>query len=315
MNFIRSKPIAYTWAEGGKMTEGTLAPLPECELDAEASFACDAHCKYVNNHRELAEMPGPEIHEENPAHEDFTRRGQLAGGGNIVTSNAARGAEFAKDTVDLWIGTPYHRFPMLVQNIKRLGYAFLSESDFTVAVLDMHSLEEPYDPGQAPRFVLWPPPGSAGIPTNFPSPESPNPLADQPESEQDVTKCGYPISLQLMRELATQVVESDIELYESRKGGKVPTQHFVHPQADGAVWKQWTERCKPQAIPIWKHTPKVPLNKKLDLRDVVFCLPKEALDKNKTYQARVRLVIGGADPLVFVWEFTTGGAARDLMLK
>jgi hypothetical protein len=51
------------------------------------------------------------------------------------------------------------------------------------------------------------------------------------------------------------------------------------------------------------------------MRDVLFCLPKEALDKNKTYQARVKLQIGGADPLVFVWEFTTGNAARDLTLK
>ena len=315
VNEIRAQPMAYTWAEGGDMRKGTLGPLSVCEMDAESSFACDAHASYVNNHRELAEKPGPEIHEEDPAHEDFTRRGQLAGGGNIVTSNAARGAEFARDTVDLWVGTPYHRFPMLEPNIKRLGYAFLSANDFSVAVLDMHSLAEPYDPATAPRFILWPAPGSVGIPTSFPAPENPNPLADQPEDQQDVTKCGYPISLQLQSQLALQVADSSIELYESRKGGKPPTQHFVHPQADGALWKGWTERCKPEPVPVWVHTPKVPLNKKLDLRDVIFCLPKEALDKNKTYQARVKLQIGGADPLVFVWEFTTGSAARDLTLK
>ena len=130
-----------------------------------------------------------------------------------------------------------------------------------------------------------------------------------------MTRCGYPISLQLQSQLALQVADSSIELYESRKGGKPPTQHFVHPQGDGAIWKAWTERCKPEQVPCWVHTPKVPLNKKLDMRDVLFCLPKEALDKNKTYQARVKLQIGGADPLVFVWEFTTGNAARDLTLK
>lgn len=315
INLIRAQPIAFTWPENGKMTDGTLSKLPECELDAEASFACDAHASYVNNHRELAEKPGPEIHEEDPAHADFTRRGQLAGGGNIVTSNAARGAEFAKDTVDLWMGTPYHRFPMLEHNIKRLGYAFVSDSDFTVAVLDMHSLQEPYDPGAAPRLVVWPPVGAVGIPTSFPAPESPNPLEDQPEAERDVTKCGYPISIQIQRELALQLVDSEIELYESRKGGKVPTQNFLHPQGDAAVMKAWTERCKPDALPIWVHTPKVPLNKKLDLRDVVFCLPKQELDKSKTYQVRCKLQFGGADALVFVWEFTTGSQARDLTLK
>ncbi|MCA8965274.1 MAG: hypothetical protein H6838_11400 [Planctomycetes bacterium] len=315
INFIRGQQIAFTWADGGKMTEGTLSGLPECELDAEASFGCDAHAHYVSNHPDLMEKPGPEIHEEDPAHEDFTRRGQLAGGGNIVTGKGSRGADFAKDTVDLWMGTPYHRFPMLEHNIKRLGYSFVYENDWSVAVLDMHSLEEPYDPGTAPRFLVWPPPGSDGIPTSFPAPESPNPLADQPEDQQDVTKCGYPISLQLQRELAIQIVDSSIELFESRKGGRPPTQHFVHPKGDGAVWKAWTERCKPEPVPIWVHTPKVPLNKKMDLRDVVFCLPKEALDKGKAYQVRVHLQIGTADPLVFVWEFTTGSSSRDLRIK
>ena len=315
INLIRGQPIAFTWADGGKMTEGTLSGLPECELDAEASFGCDAHARYVTNHPELAEKPGPEIHEEDPAREDFTRRGQLAGGGNIVTGKGARGADFAKDTVDLWMGTPYHRFPMLEHNIKRLGYSFVYENDWSVAVLDMHSLEEPYDPGLAPRFLIWPPPGSEGIPTSFPAPESPNPLADQPENEQDVTQCGYPISLQLQRELAVGLVDSKIELFESRKGGRPPTQHFVHPKGDGAVWKAWTERCKPEPVPIWVHTPKVPLNKKMDLRDVIFCLPKEPLDKGKAYQVRVTLQIQSADPLVFVWEFTTGSSSRELKLK
>ncbi len=314
VNLVRSQPIAFTWPEG-RPTEGTVSRLPECELDAEASFACEAHANYVDNHRELAEKPGPEIHEEDPAHEDFTRRGQLAGGGNIVTSNGARGAEFARDTVDLWIGTPYHRFPMLEHNIKRLGYAFVSQSDFAVAVLDMNSLEEPYDPATAPRFIVWPPVGAAGIPTSFPANESPNPLADQPENQQDVKKCGYPISLQLQRELSLLIVDSGIELYEAKKGGKTPTKNCVSPEGDGKVWKEWLERCKLETVPVWVHTPKVPLNKKLDLRDVIFCLPKEALKKSQTYQVRVMLQIGNAKPLYFVWEFTTGSHPIELTLK
>lgn len=315
VNLLRSQPIAYSWKEGGKVTEGTLAGLPECEMDGEASLGCDAHAHYVSNHPDLMEKPGPEIHEEDPAHADFSRRGQLAGSGNIVTGKGPRGAEFAKDTVDLWVGVPYHRFPMLEPNIKRLGYSLVYENDWTVAVLDMGSLEEPYDPNAAPRFLLWPPPDSVGIPTQFPAPESPNPLADQPEDQQDVTQCGYPISLQLQRELVTRLVESKIELYESRKGGRPPAQHYVSPKGDQAVWKQWIERCKPQPVPIWEHTPKVPLNKKMDLRQVIFCLAKEPMEKGKTYQARVLVHLDGLDPMWFVWEFTTGQNARELRLK
>jgi hypothetical protein len=318
INLIRAQPIAFTWQKGQGPDDGTLSGMPECEMDAEASFACDAHASYVNNHRELAEKPGPEIHEEDPANEDFTRRGQLAGNGNIITVNASRGAEFARDTVDGWIGTPYHRFPMLEHNIKRLGYAFLSDTGFTVAVLDMNSLEEPYDPQVAPKFVVWPPPGSVGIPTTFSGRESPNPLADQPQDQQDITKCGYPISLQLQHEEALKIVDSDIQLFESHKGGKPPQKKNGQPiyvvDESQQAWKDWTDRCKKEPVAIWVHTPKVPLNKKEDLRDVIFCLPKESLEKSKTYQVRVKMQQTDK-PYWFIWEFTTGNHADGLQLK
>ena len=33
-----------------------------------------------------------------------------------------------------------------------------------------------------------------------------------------------------------------MELYESRKGGKPPTQHFVSPKGDPAAWKAWMQK-------------------------------------------------------------------------
>ena len=97
--------------------------------------------------------------------------------------------------------------------------------------------------------------------------------------------------------------------------GSGPSGTGVLQATASAAWKAWTDRCKPEPVPLWVHTPKVPLNKKMDLRNVVFGLPKEALDKGKTYQARVLLHIDGADPHWFVWEFTTGQSARELKLK
>jgi hypothetical protein len=63
------------------------------------------------------------------------------------------------------------------------------------------------------------------------------------------------------------------------------------------------------------HTPKVPLNKQRDLRDVLFLVPKEPLEPNTAYQVRCMLEIGGADPLWFVWEFQTGSQPRGLKFK
>ncbi len=306
INEVRAQPMAYSWPKGEDMRKGSLSGLPPCEMDAEASMGCEAHALYVTNHQELHENPGPEIHEENPAHDDFSRKGQLAGSGNIISGYGQRSESFAADSIDGWMGVPYHRFPMLQHNIKRLGYSYVYENDLSVAVVDMHSLEEPYDQATAPRFLIWPFPGQTKVPYGFPNPESPNPLADQPEEDQDVTKCGYPISLQVQRELAGNLVDASIEVYESRKGGRPPTQHFLSPQENGAILKEWKDRTKGDPIPLWVHTPRVPLNKKQDRRDVVFGLPKEPLKKGKAYQVHVMLHFGGNDPLIFVWEFVTG---------
>jgi hypothetical protein len=310
VNLIRMQPIGYTWKDN--ITDGAWVPLGECEMDAETSIGCDLHAKYVTNHPELVSDPSLGIHEQNPAHEDFTRQGQQAGSGNIVTSTGRVGETFARDSVDGWISAPYHRFPMLEHNIKRLGYAHYDSGDLSVSVLDMGSLEEPYDPKTAPRLVAWPGPNMTNVPTSFGSPEWPNPLADQPEDEQDVTKCGYAISLQLQQEIAVNLATSSIEVWESRKGGKVPPKNMV--AKSGAEWKQWTERCREQ-VECYVHTPQMPLNKRRDQRDVLFALPKQPLEPNKAYQVRVMLHIGTADPHVFIWEFTTGTQKEGLKLK
>jgi hypothetical protein len=312
VNLVRAQDIGYTWPAGGNMTEGSWLSLSECEMDAETSIGCDLHSKYVSNHPDLVNDPDMKIHEEDPAHEDFTRQGQQSGGGNIVTSTGRATKVFARDSVDGWISAPYHRFPMLRHNIKRLGYSHVDGEKLSVSVLDMSSLEEPYDPATAPRFVVWPPNNATGVPTHFGDPESPNPLADQPEEEQDITKCGYVVSLQLERGVSINVGECDIELWESRKGGRQPAKNYVGQRSTEMT--AWKARVKKQ-VEGYKHTPKVPLNKKRDQRDVLFFIPKVPLKAGKSYQARAVVQIGGADPLVFVWEFSTGSQKKGLKLK
>jgi hypothetical protein len=311
INAIRAQKIGYVFPENGNMTEGSFVSLPECELDAEASYGCDLHTAYINKHRELHESDGPDIHEEDPAHPEFTRRGQQAAAGNIVTVRGQRGAEFARDSVDGWIGVPYHRFPLLVHNIKRLGYSYVIDSEFSVGLLDMGSLEEPYDPSTSPAFVVWPPPNLGGVPTAFYSDENPNPLEDQPEGQRDPKKCGYPISVQLSTENTRRLGEASISLWEANKGGKQPAKNFCAKGRED--YQAWMARGKKE-VPSYVHTPNVPLNKKQDRRDVLFLLPKQHLDPNKHYQVRVMLQLGGADPLYLFWEFTTG-SGRDLKLK
>jgi hypothetical protein len=68
-------------------------------------------------------------------------------------------------------------------------------------------------------------------------------------------------------------------------------------------------------VPIWVHTPKIPLNRRMEVRDAIFCLPKEHLEPGKHYQVRVQMNIGTEVPLWMIWEFTTGSQAEGLKLK
>jgi hypothetical protein len=315
LNLVRAQPLAYAIAADKKdMREGSFAGLPPCELDAEASLACEDHSRYLCRYPD--QLKWPEAHEENPALDGFSPRGQRAGMSSVIIHlHGNGGVEFAKDSIDGWIGTPYHRFPLLEHNIRRFGYSYLYENDYSIATLDMGSLEEPYDPMVAPRFILWPPPNMKDVPTSFHGIEHPNPLDDQPEDQQDITKTGYPISLQLQQQTAAQLADSDILLFEKRSGGKQPAKMVV--TKSDKEYDAWCERAggkDGKATPIWVHTPRIPLNKRMDLRDVVFCLPKEHLKPNETYQVRVMLQIGSNDPLWCIWEFTTGSQKEGLRL-
>ncbi|MBK8098808.1 MAG: hypothetical protein IPK26_16975 [Planctomycetes bacterium] len=315
LNQVRATGLAYSLPAGAKgLLDGTIAGLPPCELDAEASMACEAHARYLCRYPD--QLKWPEAHEENPAFEGFSPRGQRAGMASVIVSlNGIGGVEFAKDSIDGWLGTPYHRFPLLEHNIRRFGYSYLYENNYSVAVLDMGSLEEPYDPNIAPRFILWPPPNMKDVPTSFHGREWPNPLEDQPEAEQDITKTGYPISLQLQQQVAVGLADSTMYLFELKGGGKQPAKNFCG-EGDGD-YNAWLERCggkNAKEVAVWLHTPQVPLNKRQDLRDVVFCIPKAPLEQKQAYQVRVRMVLGPNAPTWFIWEFTTGNQKEGLKL-
>ncbi|MBL8755882.1 MAG: hypothetical protein JNK15_21475 [Planctomycetes bacterium] len=312
LNAVRGTPLAFSWGEGQQPTDGKFAGLPVTELDAEASLACEDHARFLTKHP-AEHLKWPEAHEENPALEGFSPRGQRAAMGSVIIHRAGQaGVDFARDSIDGWLGTPYHRFPLLEHNIKRFGYSFLYENEISVAVLDMASLEEPYDPAAAPKFICWPPHGMKDVPTDFHGIEHPNPLEDQPEAEQDITKTGYPISMQMQAEFAGQVGDSTIQLYEARSSGKLPASHVA--RANTEEWKAWTDRAKKE-VPMWVHTPQIPLNRKVEIRDVVFGIPKDHLEPGKHYQVRVKLQLGQNDPFWFFWEFTCGTQGEGLRLK
>ncbi len=122
MNEVRGTACAYVIPVDKKdMREGHMERLPDTDLDAEASMACEAHSRYLTLHTDT-HLRWPEAHEEDPAHPEFTPAGMRAGMRSVIVFLEADGGEsFARGSVDTGIGTVYHRVPLLEHNNKRFG--------------------------------------------------------------------------------------------------------------------------------------------------------------------------------------------------
>lgn len=263
--------------------------LPNCELDSEATAACSDHAKFLTLHKD--HWKWPEAHEEDPAKEGFTPKGMRAGLRSVIVMS--EGQLDSKDSVDQWIGTVYHRFPLLEYNIKRFGVAHESGPEGEVVVLDMGSLQEPPNTAmeQGFGFVAWPPDGLKDVPRQFAYTEHPNPIEDVGLDFDAQKNTGYPVSLQFTDYVMRNSTDATMKLYEAKKRG--------------AKFENGDE------IPCWLHTPDEPLYKRMVMRDVVFVIPKEVLAANETYKAVVDITFRGV-PRKIEWTFTTGTQMQGL---
>lgn len=168
-NALRQKAMGDD--AGGEPTAATLDPS--------LSDGCANHANYLLKHRHQASA-WPDAHEEYPDHEGFSVEGSYAGLHSVIMP----GARSATDAIDGWMATFYHRVPLLVPNVVRIGFAL--EGD--IAVLDAVSLVAP-TPKEGWKIV-WPPHESRDIPTRF-APELPNPVPGE-----DQSKWGYPVTVQ-----------------------------------------------------------------------------------------------------------------------
>lgn len=148
-------------------------------LDVELSDGCRAHAEYLVRHPEMAAR-WPDAHEENPEHPEWTATGAWAGGHSVIAPGGGDGVE----AIDQWMGTFYHRTPLLDPGLLRIG---LGQSRDCV-VLDSGSMvtfcNETWHVG-------WPHAGATDVPTKF-VPELPNPVPGE-----DQSRFGYPITLQV----------------------------------------------------------------------------------------------------------------------
>ncbi|MBI5852627.1 MAG: hypothetical protein HZB39_16565 [Planctomycetes bacterium] len=268
-----------------------LLDLPDCEIDLESTVACRDHALFLLQNPDHWQWP--EAHEEDPAKAGFTVRGMRAGLNSVIVISPSGGHIDPADSLDGWIGTVYHRFPLLEPNIKRIGFA----AEGAVVVLDMGSLEEAVDPESAEKFkwVQWPPDGMEGVPLSFHANEYPDPMADTKEgkAEKDPERlqqeAGYPVSMQFGRGVANQLDDASMVLFRCKRRGR--------------------EYERDEVVPTWLHTPKSPLLKRMENPSVVFVIPKQTLEANTTYEVVATLKTPRGDQEE-KWHFTTGSSRR-----
>ena len=211
-------------------------------LDAELSRGCAAHGRYLLQNREQL-AAWPDAHEEWPDRPGFSTDGSWAGLHSVIVG----GVHDWQSALESWMGTFYHRLPLLDPGLVRIGWAL--EKD--VAVLDAASMV------RNPLFTawtVWPPPDATDVPRSF-NPELPNPVPGE-----DQSKWGYPVTVQVA--IAEYDTPFTVELFKGESSGGDPVDCYV-------------------------STPRQPTNPELAPSEAVCLIPKSTLAAGTTYCVRL----------------------------
>ncbi|MFT7465521.1 MAG: hypothetical protein ACI9EF_003890, partial [Pseudohongiellaceae bacterium] len=180
------------------------------KLDAGLCEGAQAHSRYLNLHPQQMSA-WPDAHEEYPGEDGFTTAGCRAGSHSVIDP----GCQSAQQAIDGWMGTFYHRLPLLNPGLMRMGFA-LNES---IAVLDCSTLSAD---SEYTGSVVWPYDGMKRVPKSF-APELPNPVPGESQSA-----WGYPITLQHYG--SSTPLTMTLRKGTSTSGPSVPC-HFISPSA------------------------------------------------------------------------------------
>jgi len=209
--------------------DGQAAEVESLTLEPELSEAAALHARYLDLNPEQKSV-WPDVHEEFSDRPGFTPRGSLAGSRSVIS--------FASDpieAIDSWMGTVYHRLPLLDPGLFAVGFG-VAEG---VVVLDAGSLVlAPWKD----HAVFWPPPGATDVPVAFQS-EIPTPLPGV-----DLATLGYPITAQIHRVEPENALTLTLQLYA---GDSVVDAYRISPEAPLNL-----EHVPPDA---WALVPKQPL--------------------------------------------------------
>jgi hypothetical protein len=216
----------------------------EVSMDEELSSSARKHALYLLKNPAQLEA-WPDAHEEWPDKPGFSPEGGFSGTHSVIFP----GVTTPEMALNGWLGTFYHRLPLIHPGLLRIGWGFEGK----VAVLDSGSIVRPL---AGPWHVVWPYDGMTDVPVHFSFPELPNPVPGV-----DQSTFGYPVTLQTGAYTGTAALPT-IAL-ELREGGEKGPEVICHVS-----------------------TPAKPSNPDLSPSDAWCLVPKAPLKPSTTYFAR-----------------------------
>ncbi len=164
------------------MPANVAGELHTLRFDPELSAGCRAHALYLQANP-AQQQAWPDAHEEWPDKARFSAAGSWAGLHSVIAFQIKR----PEDSIDGWMGTFYHRLPLLDPGLMRIGWGLQNG----IAVLDAASMSAPV---RYQIAMVWPAPGQSKVPLSF-QPELPSPVPGEDQSH-----WGYPITVQCFGE-------------------------------------------------------------------------------------------------------------------
>ncbi len=205
--------------------------LWKLKFDPELSESCALHAHYLGMHPEQEKWP--DAHEEYADKEGFTVEGAWAGTHSVIIFGDMR--DYI-DSIDGWMGTYYHRLPLIDPGLLRIGWG----AEDRVVVMDTGSLSAPYE---KPFVVVWPYDGQKDVPTDFLGNEFPDPVpAATPNGEPEQDILGYPVTLQTNPFNQDGAVDVLMKLFEKKSKAEVecwfstPSNPTNPESAPGGAW-------------------------------------------------------------------------------
>ncbi len=181
----------------------------------ELNAGARAHARYLRQNEEQKYL-WPDAHEEYIDRPGFTPEGARAGLNSVIAFTGSPDSAMRQ-----WMGTFYHRLPLLDPSVFAIGFASVERID----VLDCRSLRAPLE---RDHWIPWPADRLTRVPRKF-QPEFPNPV---PGSSQE--SLGYPITLQVFRAQGRDALEIRMSLEIENK--KPVECHFLSP--DQALFEE-----------------------------------------------------------------------------